>query len=120
MIWDQEKSQKNQDNAFKNSKSSLKNITFGTRVRCVQPPITHSLNISDNFCTLPKNNNMDGLRMRDGRLVNDRPVGISGIAQASQMRKQNKQRSLTQDIALGIELADERKESRKIIAKFIR
>ena len=62
---------------------------------------------------------MDRLRMRDGRLINDRPVGISGIAQAAQMRQQNKQRSLTPDIALGIELASERKESMKIIAKFI-
>jgi len=57
--------------------------------------------------------------MRERRLVNELPVGISGIAQVTQMREQNKQWSLTQDIGFGIELADERKESRKIIAKCI-
>ena len=63
---------------------------------------------------------MDGLTMKDGRLVNDRPVGVTGIAQAAQMRKQNKQRSLTQDIALGIELADDRKSAKEAIRKFLK
>ncbi|MDA9302848.1 hypothetical protein N9Q25_00480 [bacterium] len=63
---------------------------------------------------------MDGLTMKDGRLINDRPVGVSGIAHAAQMRKQNKQRSLTQDIALGIELASERQEMRKVVTKFLK
>jgi len=67
-----------------------------------------------------KNNSMDGLKMRDGRLVNDRPIGVTGIAQAAQMRKQNKQRSSTQDIALGIELASQKVESRAILSKFMK
>jgi hypothetical protein len=63
---------------------------------------------------------MDGLTMKDGRLINDRPVGISGISQASMLRKANKQRSITQDIALGIELADDRKQMKQAIAKFLK
>ncbi len=63
---------------------------------------------------------MDGLKMKDGRLINDRPIGISGISQAAMLRKQNKQRSLTQDIALGIELADDRKSSKQAIRKFLK
>jgi hypothetical protein len=68
---------------------------------------------------------MDGLTMKDGRLINDRPVGISGISQAAMLRKANKrkankQRSITQDIALGIELADDRKEMKQAIKKFLK
>lgn len=58
--------------------------------------------------------------MKDGRLINDRPVGMTGLAQASMLRKQNKQRSLTQDIALGIELADDRKSAKEAIRKFLK
>jgi hypothetical protein len=36
------------------------------------------------------------------------------------LRKQNKQRSLTQDIALGIELADDRKSAKEAIRKFLK
>tara|TARA_Y100000385_G_C12857093_1_gene535626 strand:- start:604 stop:795 length:192 start_codon:yes stop_codon:yes gene_type:complete len=63
---------------------------------------------------------MDGLKIKDGRLMNDRPIGISGISQAAMLRKQNKQRSLTQDIALGIELADDRKSAKEAIRKFLK
>jgi len=58
--------------------------------------------------------------MKDGRLINDRPVGMTGLAQAAMLRKQNKQRSLTQDIALGIELADDRKSAKQAIRKFLK
>ena len=63
---------------------------------------------------------MNGLTVKDGRLVNDRPDGMTGIAQAAMLRKQNKQRSLTQDIALGIELADDRKSAKEAIRKFLK
>ena len=63
---------------------------------------------------------MNGLTVKDGRLVNDLPDGMTGIAQASMLRKQNKQRSLTQDIALGIELADDRKSAKEAIRKFFK
>ena len=54
--------------------------------------------------------------MEGGRLINDRPIGMSGISHAAQLRKQNKSRSLTQDIADGIELA----ENRSMIVKFLK
>ena len=63
---------------------------------------------------------MNGLKIKDGRLINDRPVGMTGLAQAAMLRKQNKQRSLTQDIALGIELADDRKYAKQTIRKFLK
>lgn len=63
---------------------------------------------------------MDGLTIKDGRLINDRPAGISGIAHAAMLRKANKQRSITQDIALGIELADDRKQMKQAITKFLK
>jgi hypothetical protein len=63
---------------------------------------------------------MNGLKIKDGRLINDRPVGMTGLAQAAMLRKQNKQRSLTQDIALGIELADDRKSAKQTIRKFLK
>jgi hypothetical protein len=63
---------------------------------------------------------MNGLKIKDGRLINDRPVGMTGLAQAAMLRKQNKQRSLTQDIALGIELADDRKSAKQAIRKFLK
>jgi hypothetical protein len=63
---------------------------------------------------------MNGLTVKDGRLVNDRPDGMTGLAHAAMLRKQNKQRSLTQDIALGIELADDRKSAKQAIRKFLK
>jgi len=63
---------------------------------------------------------MNGLTVKDGRLVNDRHDGMTGLAHAAMLRKQNKQRSLTQDIALGIELADDRKSAKEAIRKFLK
>jgi hypothetical protein len=52
---------------------------------------------------------MGGLTVKDGRLINDRPVGMTGIAQAS-MVKQSMDRAKKVDmIADGIELAEGRK-----------
>jgi hypothetical protein len=56
-----------------------------------------------------------GYRVQDGRLINDAPDLISGISKAALMRKQMKSRTLTQDIADGIELAEQRKAIRNII-----
>jgi len=56
-----------------------------------------------------------GYRVQDGRLINDAPDLISGISKAAMMRKQMKSRTITQDIADGIELAEQRKEIRNII-----
>lgn len=63
---------------------------------------------------------MDGLKIKNGRLINERPIGVTGISEASMMRKSNKQRSLTQDIALGIELAEERKVMRDAVTNFLK
>jgi len=56
-----------------------------------------------------------GYRVQDGRLINDAPDLVSGISKAAMMRKQMKSRTITQDIADGIELAEQRKEIRNII-----
>lgn len=56
-----------------------------------------------------------GYRVQDGRLVNDAPDLVSGISKAAMMRKEMKSRTLTQDIALGIELAEDRKNIKNII-----
>ena len=33
---------------------------------------------------------MSGLTMKDGRLINDRPVGVTGIQQAADLKKARK------------------------------
>jgi hypothetical protein len=87
---------------------------------------TQTLHISDKILYLwdiriiKKHITMNGLKIKDGRLINDRPVGMTGLAKAAMLRKQNKQRSLTQDIALGIELADDRKSAKQTIRKFLK
>ena len=56
-----------------------------------------------------------GYTMKDGRLINNAPEPISGISQAAMLRKQMKSRTITQDIADGIELADQRKSIRDVL-----
>ncbi len=52
---------------------------------------------------------MGGLRVEKGRLVNDRPDGITGIAQAAQLRKTLHRAKKVDMMADGIELAEGRK-----------
>ncbi len=52
---------------------------------------------------------MGGLRVEKGRLVNDRPDGITGIAQAAQLRKTLHRSKKVDMMADGIELAEGRK-----------
>lgn len=52
---------------------------------------------------------MGGLRVKDGRLINDRPDGITGIAQAAQLRKSFRRAKKVDMMADGIELAEGRK-----------
>jgi hypothetical protein len=52
---------------------------------------------------------MGGLRVEKGRLVNDRPDGITGIAQAAQLRKTLHRARKVDMMADGIELAEGRK-----------
>ena len=49
---------------------------------------------------------MGGLRVEKGRLVNDRPDGITGIAQAAQLRKTLHRAKKVDMMADGIELAE--------------
>jgi hypothetical protein len=52
---------------------------------------------------------LGGLRVKDGRLINDRPDGITGIAQASQLKKSAYRAKKVDMLADGIELAEGRK-----------
>tara|TARA_R110001606_G_scaffold71900_1_gene165504 strand:- start:580 stop:777 length:198 start_codon:yes stop_codon:yes gene_type:complete len=52
---------------------------------------------------------MGGLKVKDGRLINDRPDGISGIAEASMLKKAVKNAKKIEKIADGISLAERRK-----------
>jgi len=52
---------------------------------------------------------MGGLTVENGRLINDRPNGITGIAQAAQLRKSAYRAKKVDMMADGIELAEGRK-----------
>tara|TARA_R110002050_G_scaffold56187_1_gene126498 strand:+ start:564 stop:746 length:183 start_codon:yes stop_codon:yes gene_type:complete len=52
----------------------------------------------------------EGLTIKDGRLINNRPVGESGIAEASRLRQEMKHRYKAECIADGIGIAERRKE----------
>ena len=54
------------------------------------------------------NNYVDGLMIRDGRLINLRPPAVSGIEQASMYRKEMKKQYKIDTIADGIERANMR------------
>jgi len=52
---------------------------------------------------------MGGLRVEKGRLINDRPNGVSGIEQAAMLRKAMRRAKKVDMMADGIELAEGRK-----------
>jgi hypothetical protein len=52
---------------------------------------------------------MGGLTVKDGRLINDRPNGVTGIAQAAGIRKAMYRAKKVDMMADGIELAEGRK-----------
>jgi len=56
---------------------------------------------------------MDGLHIKNGRLVNDRPDSEMGITRAAKMRRAMKSSSLIRDIAAGIELAEQQKQMKE-------
>jgi len=58
---------------------------------------------------------MDGLRVKDGRLINDRPEPVSGISKAAALRRELKSSRSIRDIAGGIELAEQQKEMRDMM-----
>ena len=63
-------------------------------------------------------NNVGGLYVKDGRLMNDRMDGETGIAQAAMYRKQMKKQYKIDCIADGIERAKMRMDHDKDIYEF--
>jgi hypothetical protein len=53
---------------------------------------------------------MGGLTIKDGRLINDKPDGMSGIAQAAMIRKEVKRERKVSMIADGIMRAELREQ----------
>ena len=49
-----------------------------------------------------KNNFVEGLYVKDGRLINDRPNGMMGIEKAAKLRKMVKNQEKVQMISDGI------------------
>ena len=56
-----------------------------------------------------KYKSMGGLTVKDGRLINDSPCGVSGIQQAANVRKTLHRAKKVNMIADGIELAENKK-----------
>tara|TARA_B110000908_G_C9858315_1_gene272977 strand:+ start:90 stop:311 length:222 start_codon:yes stop_codon:yes gene_type:complete len=56
---------------------------------------------------------VNGLYVKDGRLINERPDGETGIAQASRLRQMMKKQNNIDSIADGIERAEMRKDMKK-------
>jgi len=52
---------------------------------------------------------MDGLRIKDGRLINDRPSSESGLAKLCRLKKDIKRSEKVSMIAQGVELAEMKK-----------
>jgi len=59
-----------------------------------------------------------GLTIKNGRLINNRPQGLTGIAEASMHRKQMKKQYKIDSIADGIERASMRMDQDKNIYEF--
>ena len=64
------------------------------------------------------NNNYQGLTIKDGRLINDRPDGVSGIERASMLRQQMKKQYKIDFIADGIERAKMRMNNDRNIFQY--
>jgi len=58
--------------------------------------------------------NYSGLTVKNGRLINNRPVGKSGIEEAAELRKMVKKNKKTNMIADGIERAEMKKDMNKL------
>jgi len=53
---------------------------------------------------------MRGLKIKNGRLINERPVGVTGIQEAAKMRALVKDAKIVRQIADGVDLAERRKD----------
>ena len=61
------------------------------------------------------NDYVDGLYVKNGRLINARPDGMMGIEQAAQVKKALKRGRKIEMMADAIELAESRKKFRDIL-----
>jgi len=59
-------------------------------------------------------NYVDGLYVKNGRLINARPDGVTGIQQAADIKRSIKNMRKVNRIADGIELAESRKQIRDL------
>jgi hypothetical protein len=116
------KSQKKREPIFEMLPPPLKKISlsFGGPL-AIYGYIIQFLLVSNNFLSLPKhmskkvtckssnqNNkeNMNGLDVKNGRLINNRPNGISGIQEAAMIKKAVKKMKKIEIIADGIKLSE--------------
>ncbi len=60
---------------------------------------------------------MDGLTIKNGRLINNRPNGMTGIEEAAKMRKAVKRARKMEEIAEGIRMAESMKEMNEMMRK---
>ena len=60
---------------------------------------------------------MDGLTIKNGRLINNRPNGMTGIEEAAKMRKAVKRARKMEEIAEGIRMAESMKELSEMMSK---
>ena len=58
---------------------------------------------------MAKDNFVDGLYIKDGRLINDRPDGMTGIQRAANMKRAVDNDKKINRIAEGIQIAEDRK-----------
>lgn len=63
---------------------------------------------------MSQRNYVDGLSIKQGRLINERPNGMTGIAEAANLRRMKKNSYKEQMIANGIERAEMQKEFKKM------
>jgi len=60
---------------------------------------------------------MDGLTIKNGRLINNRPNGMTGIEEAAKIRRAVKRARKMEEIAEGIRMAESMKELNEIMSK---
>jgi hypothetical protein len=58
---------------------------------------------------MSKDNYVNGLYIKDGRLINDRPDGMTGIQRAASMKRSVNNDKKINMIAEGIQIAEDRK-----------
>lgn len=58
------------------------------------------------LCCMKKFANLEGLYVRDGRLINDRPCGITGIQEAAQLKASRKRADKIETMSEGYMMAE--------------